>query len=506
MNLATFLIRNALVAPDTPAICFGSHVYRTHATLADRVSRLAQALCTKFNLLPGDRVAIVSKNRPEYLEVLYAAWHAGLVAVPINAKLHSNEIRYILEDVGTGICFFSPDNAAAMYEATNGLPITAIDVASADYDALFRHNPAPVTPRESDHIAWIFYTSGTTGKPKGAMLTNRNLLAMSACCLLDVDSKPPWNTLLHVAPMSHGSGLYAIPYTMRGGTHVVPESNGFDVAETYKLIEVWPDVSFFAAPTIVNRLAAYEQDADTQNLKAIVYGGAPMLVEDCIRALDRFGPKLVQLYGQGESPMTITALSFDEHANRNAPNWRSRLGSVGRPQSLVDVMIADGDDKALPTGEIGEILVRGDTVMAGYWNREDASAQTLRNGWLHTGDMGVFDDEGYLTLKDRSKDLIISGGHNIYPREIEEVLLQHQDVAEVSVIGRADPEWGETVVACIVTNTGGEISTSDLNDFCMARIARFKRPRRYRFLESLPKNNYGKVVKNDLRRMDQALD
>ena len=207
-----------------------------------------------------------------------------------------------------------------------------------------------------------------------------------------------------------------------------------------------------------------------------------------------------QIYGQGESPMTITTLSKQEMADRDHPRWVDRLASAGRPFACVEVMIADSDDRPLPAGETGEVLCRGDVVMPGYWRDPVASAATLKGGWLHTGDVGVFDREGYLTLKDRSKDVIISGGSNIYPREVEEVLLEHALVREVSVIGRPDPEWGEVVVAYVV----GEAQHSELDALCLNSIARFKRPRDYVFVSALPKNNYGKVLKTELRELDAA--
>ena len=223
-----------------------------------------------------------------------------------------------------------------------------------------------------------------------------------------------------------------------------------------------------------------------------------MYVEDALKALDRFGPRFAQIYGQGESPMTITTLSREDIADRDHPRWLARLGSVGRPYACLDVMVADANDKPLPAGETGEIICRGDVVMPGYWNNPEATAQTMRGGWLHTGDVGAFDAEGYLTLKDRSKDMIISGGSNIYPREVEEVLLKHAAVREVSVIGRPHPEWGEVVVAYVV----GGVKPAELDALCLDAIARFKRPKDYVFVDALPKNNYGKILKTELRELD----
>ena len=257
----------------------------------------------------------------------------------------------------------------------------------------------------------------------------------------------------------------------------------------------------FAAPTMVHRLVAHARKhaPALDGLKTIVYGGGPMYLQDITNALDAMGPRLAQIYGQGESPMTITALSKFHIGARDHPRYKERLGSVGIAQPPVEVRVADAKDQALPAGEIGEILVRGDTVMPGYWRNQDASMETLRNGWLHTGDVGSFDDDGFLTLRDRSKDMIISGGSNIYPREVEEVLLRHPSVSEVSVVGRPHAEWGEEVIAFVVVHDGSNVRELELDALCLDHIARFKRPKSYRFVLDLPKNNYGKVLKSELR-------
>jgi long-chain acyl-CoA synthetase len=268
--------------------------------------------------------------------------------------------------------------------------------------------------------------------------------------------------------------------------------------EIFRLFDAWPKSSMFAAPTMVKRLIESPADCNQTNIRTVVWGGAPMYVEDALRALDRFGPRFAQIYGQGESPMTITVLPKEDIAARAHPRWRERLASAGRPYACIEVMVADADDRPLPAGETGEILCRGDTVMAGYWRDAEATATTLRGGWLHTGDVGAFDADGYLTLKDRSKDVVISGGSNIYPREIEEVLLRHPAVREVSVIGRPDREWGEVVVAYVV----GAADAGELDALCLSAVARFKRPKDYVFVPSLPKNNYGKILKTELRERD----
>ena len=294
--------------------------------------------------------------------------------------------------------------------------------------------------------------------------------------------------------------MYGLPHIARGAVSVIPASGGVDGAEIGHLLNHWTGVSMFAAPTMVKRLAGDPDvtGANLDHLKAIIYGGAPMYLADLEEALDAFGPRLAQIYGQGETPMTITALSKAEHADRSHPRWREHMASVGFPRTDVEVRVVDEDDNPLPAGELGEVIVRGDVVMSGYWDQPEATAETLRNGWLHTGDIGTFDDEGYLTLHDRSKDLIISGGMNIYPREVEEVLLQQPGVRAVAVVGRPDPEWGEAVVAFVVAGPDRP-SIQDLDQACLDRIARYKRPKEYLFVDSLPTNNYGKVLKRELR-------
>jgi long-chain acyl-CoA synthetase len=235
-----------------------------------------------------------------------------------------------------------------------------------------------------------------------------------------------------------------------------------------------------------------------EGLRTVVYGGGPMYVADLLRALDVLGPRLAQIYGQGESPMTITALAKRFVNDRAHPRHLARIGSVGLPQSGVEVTVRDEAGRDLPTGGVGEVCVRGAVVMAGYWQNPEATAKALRDGWLWTGDLGAFDEEGFLTLKDRSRDLIISGGSNIYPREVEEALLTHPGVAEVSVVGRPDAEWGESVVAFVVAR-GAAPLPAELDAHCLQSIARFKRPKEYRFVAELPKNNYGKVLKTELR-------
>ena len=509
MNIATFLARSARTFPDRPAVSLGDTVWLSYGDLMQRVATMAGAFRHSLGLLPGDRVALAMVNCPQYVEIWYAAWHAGVTAVPINSKLHPKELEYILRDSGARACFASPGFTLALEGVRGELPKLerVIDVSSGDYRALYRAQPA-ISMHESgpEEVAWVFYTSGTTGRPKGVMLTHRNILSMSMAYFSAVDTIGMHDCVLHAAPMSHGSGMYNFPHMLVGANQVIPESGHFDAAEIFDLCRRWSGVTMFAAPTMVHRLVAHARShaPALEGLKTIVYGGAPMYLQGILSALDTLGPRFAQIYGQGESPMTITALSKAQLIDPNQPRYEERLASVGTAQPPVEVCVADAADRALPDGEIGEVLVRGETVMLGYWNNAQATAETLRNGWLHTGDVGSFDAEGFLTLRDRSKDMIISGGSNVYPREVEEVLLRHPAVSEVSVVGRPHPEWGEEVVAFVVVNEGATVLEHDLDALCLDHIARFKRPRNYRFVQGLPKNNYGKVLKTELRAQLQS--
>ena len=281
----------------------------------------------------------------------------------------------------------------------------------------------------------------------------------------------------------------------------MPVSKGFDPSEIEALARQIGNMCMFAAPTMIRRMLddAKQSGYRGEGLKTVVYGGGPMYVADIIEAVEIMGPRFVQIYGQGESPMTITALSRDLIADRSHPRWRDRLASVGVAQHPVDVIIADENGKELPNGQIGEILVAGTSVMKGYWRNEAATNTTLKGGWLWTGDLGEMDEDGFITLRDRSKDVIISGGTNIYPREVEEILLAHPGVSQASVVGKPDREWGEIVVAFVVLEKGHSVDDSVLDAHCNSMMARFKRPKQYVFLPDLPKNAYGKVLKTALR-------
>ncbi len=503
MNHASMLAKAADRYPDRPAISVGTTIVHTYGVLARRTAGLAAALRRDCGLQVGDRVAIVAKNCAEYLEAMYGCWWAGLAAVPVNAKLHPKEIAFILANSGTRVVIATPELADAVRSVTDETPSVerVVSTESAAYRDMVASDPMDYEPVPPEALAWLFYTSGTTGRPKGAMLTHRNLTVTVMNYFSDVDGIEPEDCMIHCAPMSHGSGIYALPHIARAANNVVPESGGYGVAETLELIAHWPGATFFFAPTMITRLITSEliAEADLTNLKTIVYGGAPMYLADTKRALDILGPKIVQIYGQGEAPMTITGLGKRVYRDREHPRWEAAIASAGYPRTDVEVRIVDDAGIPQPFGEVGEIICRGDIVMAGYWDNPTATATSLKDGWLWTGDVGVMDPDGLVTLKDRSKDMIISGGTNIYPREIEEILLTHPAVLECAVVGRPHPDWGEEVVAFVVPREGTSPTEADLDALCLENIARFKRPKLYRIVSALQKNNYGKILKTALR-------
>jgi long-chain acyl-CoA synthetase len=496
MNIANLLLAAARAFPDRPAISVGKDVVATYQRFVERVARLAGGLLQRCGGKPGARVGIVAANSPEYIEAMWAAWHAGLCIVPVNAKLHPREVEFILDNCATSVCFVD-----------DGDYRDNVVLGSREYEALLRATPIACQDVAPKDPAWLFYTSGTTGKPKGATLTHHNLLQMSLRNYADIDEVSSEDCILHVAPLSHASGLFSLFHAAKGSNQVIPESRGFHEDELAALVDHYRNCLLFLAPTMLNRFASHPATARmrTQNLKTLIYGGAPMYLEDLKRALARLGPCLWQGYGQGETPNTICYLSKAWHTRSDHPRYDAILSSVGIPRTGIQVRVVDGEDRELPPGEIGEVLVKSEVTMSGYWGNPEASAKALKGGWLHTGDLGVFDEQGFLTLKDRSKDVIISGGSNIYPREVEEVLLLHAGVLETSVVGRPSKEWGEEVVAFVVKKAGAHVAEADLDRLCLQNIARFKRPKAYFFIDALPKSNYGKILKRDLRERIQEL-
>ncbi len=498
MSLFSLLDHTATRFPDHGAVYQGLERVLTWRELKARALSMGAGIRARCRA--GDRVAIVSENCPEYVELMFSAWAAEAVIVPVNYKLHDKEVSQILEDADVSLVFASPKLLAGLPRTVATYGDKMVVIGDSAYSQMMSAGPVAVPSADPQALAWLFFTSGTTGRSKGAMLSHRNLMAATIAHLADIESLDERCSQLHVAPMSHGSGMYMLPSIARGARQVVPASGAFEPAEFLDLCDEHPGCGAFLAPTMIQRLRIAVEEGQrsrAKNLRNIVYGGGPMYVEELRKSTTVLGPVFSQIYGQGEAPVTITGMNQAAHVTDDD----AILGSVGWPRSGVEVRVTDSDGNDLPPGSIGEILCRGDVVMAGYWRNPAATAETLRDGWLHTGDMGSFDERGCLTLRDRSKDVVISGGSNIYPREVEEVLLLHPAVAKTSVVGRPDTEWGEVLIAFVVRAEGADVSSAELDAHCLDHIARFKRPKEYKFLDELPTSSYGKVLKSELRKL-----
>jgi long-chain acyl-CoA synthetase len=435
---------------------------------------------------------------------------AGLGVVPMNARLHPDEHAYMIGDSGARFLVYHEEFSS--HVATIRKHLTGVE----RFIAIGRGEPGdlsfeevqagrPATPPEAsiepDDLAWIFYTSGTTGRPKGAMLTHRNLLAMVQLMLLDLNPAVETDVLLHGAAITHGSGISIFHHIARGAASAFPASRSFEPRRIFEAIQRYRATTMFMAPTMIHVLttSGAHREYDLSSLHTVFYGGGPMYVEQQQAAVATFGPIFCQLFGQGEAPMACAALPKAEHLPGDDPVKLRRLASAGRETTGVRVRIVDDADREVPAGSPGEIVVRGDLVMKGYWNAPEASAETLRGGWLHTGDVGHLDADGYLYITDRKKDMIISGGANIYPRELEEVICAHPAVHEVAVIGVPDEKWGESVRAVVVLRPGARATEPEIVEHCRRHLASYKKPAAVEFLAELPKNAYGKILKRELR-------
>ncbi len=502
MHVPHLLFRSARRRPDSPLwLLEGGEI--SYGEGARRVARLAHALLDLVGR--GGRVAILSTNRFEGLETWLACGTAGIVPVPLNPRLHPDEYAFIVEDSGSRAFFYDTEYEPVVETLRDRcLEVDHWITFGPEYEALqeARLDEPPDVAIEPEEVAWLFYTSGTTGKPKGAMETHRNLLTMTQQFLLGVvPDAEAGDVMFHAAPISHGTCSCMLPHLAVGAANAFPLTRAFDAAAILDGFERYGVTSTFLAPTMIHMLlqSGEHRGRDLSRLKSVIYGGGPMHVELLREALAELGPVLVQVYGQGEAPMTIASLPKEEHVTEDDPLRLRRLASAGRELPAVRIAIFDDDDRPCAPCESGEIVVRSDLVMPGYWNRPAANAETLRGGWLHTGDVGYLDGDGYLYVTDRKKDLIISGGSNIYPREVEEVLVTHGAVSEAAVVGGPDEKWGESVIAHVVLRPGLSATEAELIEHCRSHLASYKKPARVEFVDTLPKSAAGKVLKRELR-------
>ncbi len=508
MNVGRLLSVSARRFPDRPAVKWGE-LTLTYEQLDRRSDALARGLLTA-GVTKGDRVGVFMRNRPELLEAMFACFKAGFCLVPLNSRFTPDEVAFHVADSGA-VAVLTDDECVDVV-ARAGLGGTTVVAAGgaappgvvAHEDLIAGADASLVAADvDRDDLAWLFYTSGTTGRPKGAMLTHGVLGFVTASWLADLTPLDERDVTLHAAPLSHGAGFHALAATARGALQVIPPDKHFDPAGILGHLGGEGVTNTWLVPTqivmLVDALAGSKPKLP--KLRRVVYGGAPFPPAHLREALELFGPVFVQLFGQGETPMTATALSVDDHLAAVSGDHPERLGSAGVARPGTDVRILGEDGTEVQPGELGEVCVRGGAVMLGYWNRPDATADTLRGGWLHTGDLGRMDEQGYVYLLDRAKDMIISGGSNVYAVEVEAALADHPAVREVAVIGLVDRTWGEIVTAVVVAEPGADPSTlrTQLAAHCTATLAGYKRPRRFVVRDHLPRNAYGKVLKRQLR-------
>lgn len=506
MNVAQAISRAARWYSTETAVVDGNRRL-TFRDVDERSNRLAQALLA-LDGTKGERVALLLRNCAEFLEVDWALAKANKVKVPLNTRLNPREWLYILQNSGaTTLVYhsaFAEFAEVVSQEGTDVRRLIRVGEGSGPgegyEDLLTRASPrSPDIPISPDDINFILYTSGTTGRPKGAVGTHLSRLAATRNMLSDELDLRRGDAMLHVAPLTHGSGSKMLAYWIRGGRSVMLDH--FDPELTLWTIEKEHITGTFLVPTMINALVEVAQARrfKTSSLRNVTYGGAPISPDRIRQAIDTFGQVFVQVYGSCEAPHPVLCLRREEHVVDGSEQSVRRLRSAGHEVVGVEVKLVDDAGREVEDGEVGELVVRGDNVMAGYWKNEVATAEVLRDGWYFTGDMGWRDEHGFITITDRKRELIISGGMNIYPAEVEDAISSHPAVAEVAVIGVPDPFWGEAVKAFVVLRPGHTLSEEELIDYCRGRIASYKKPRFVEFVHELPKGASGKILKRELR-------
>ena len=513
MNLSHFLRQAARRYPGEIGLVWGEAAW-TWAELDRRVDGMAAALAAR-GVAKGDRVLVQSKNCNQLFESMFACFRLGAVWVPTNFRQAPAEVAYLAEASGASamICGRDfPDHGAAAREAARDIAF-AVSIGPSgfgeEYDALVERHlgdaPFEAASVEHDDPCWFFFTSGTTGRPKAAVLTHGQMGFVVTNHLCDLmPGTTSADASLVVAPLSHGAGIHQLAQVARAAKSVLLAKDRFDADEVWSLVERWRVTNMFTVPTIVKMLTEHPTvDAhDHSSLRYVIYAGAPMYREDQKHALRKLGKVLVQYFGLGEVTGNISVLPPALHEAEDGPGVRA--GTCGYERTAMQVSIQDEQGRELASGETGEICVCGLAVFAGYYNNPEANAKAFRNGWFRTGDLGHVDTQGFLFITGRASDMYISGGSNVYPREVEEKLLQHPAVAEAAIVGVPDRTWGEIGVAAVVLRPGAALGERDLLAWMEDKVARYKLPKRVFFWDELPKSGYGKVTKKIVREELEA--
>ncbi|WP_310183747.1 acyl-CoA synthetase [Mesorhizobium sp. BE184] len=508
MNLAQFLSQSARRNPDEIGFVWRDSQW-TWREMEARVNAFAAALRDEYGVAKGDRVLIQSANSNQMFESMFACFRLGAVWVPANYRQSPDEVAYLAKASGARgmICGAGfAGHARACREAAQSLEfVVAIGEADfgPDYDSLVERHMGETVPAvavDRDDPCWFFYTSGTTGRPKAAVLTHGQMAFVVTNHLCDLmPGTTHKDASIVVAPLSHGAGVHQLAQVAHGVKTIILPTDKMDVPTVWSLVETWRVSNIFTVPTIVKLLVedASVDRFDRSSLRYMIYAGAPMYRADQKRALEKLGPVLVQYFGLGEVTGNITVLPPAFHSLEDGPD--ARIGTCGFERTGMEVQVQDDEGNALAAGETGEICTIGPAVFAGYYDNPDANAKAFRNGWFRTGDLGHMDENGFVYITGRSSDMYISGGSNIYPREIEEKILAHPEISEVAVLGVPDPMWGEVGVAVCVARAGANPDPRDIQSWLETRISRYKMPKRFIFWAEMPKSAYGKITKKMIR-------
>jgi fatty-acyl-CoA synthase len=507
MNLAHFLRQSARRHAGETACVWGGQTW-TWAQLDRRVNAMAAALAAR-GIRKGDRILVQSKNCNQMLESMFVCFRLAAVWVPTNFRLTPEEVAYLAKASGAAamICGNDfPQHASAACAAAPSIRLVVSIGPSAfaeDYESLltaFDGQSAPTAAVAHDDPCWFFFTSGTTGRPKAAVLTHGQMAFVVTNHLSDLmPGTTHRDASLVVAPLSHGAGIHQLVQAARGAKTVLLSADRFDPEEAWRLVERWRVSNMFTVPTILKMLTEHPavDRYDHASLRYVIYAGAPMYREHQKQALAKLGKVIVQYFGLGEVTGNITVLPAQLHELEDGAGVR--LGTCGYERTGMQISIQDETGRELPAGETGEICVCGPAVFAGYYDNPEANAKAFRDGWFRTGDLGYLDAEGFLYITGRASDMYISGGSNVYPREIEEKVLMHPAVAEAAIVGVPDITWGEVGIAICVLRPQAKLNEPELLAWLESKVARYKLPKRVFFWEELPKSGYGKITKKLIR-------
>jgi acyl-CoA synthetase (AMP-forming)/AMP-acid ligase II len=511
MNIGLHLVRAVKRYPDRIAILdYDSGKKFTYAQFNERVNRLANGLLG-LGVKKGDRIAMLMPNCYQALESDAACYKTGIIKVPLNARLSIVEMVQQLNNSEAHALIFHPsfmkqilENRAQMQTVKRFIVLSNATADMIDFESILAGSSVaePVADVGEDDLYWLQYTSGTTGVLKAAMISHGNALVKYRQILMTNGVHPPFPVVYaYIAPVTHVAGVYILPVLISGGTNVLLNMNPFTPKGLLEIIEKERVTGIYLIPVMINMLLNYPdlKKYDCSSLKIINYGTAPLAPERIRKAVEAFGPIMMQGYGQTESCAITSTLDPEDHITNGDPIREKRLASAGTPLVEAEVRIVDEEGKDLPAGEVGEIILRGDFVMKGYWKEPERTADTIKNGWLYTRDMGYLDEGGYLFLTDRKSDMIISGGFNIYPTEVENALMEHKAVFEAAAVGVPDEVWGEAVKAVVVLKPGAKATEAELIEHCKERLASFKKPKSVDIVESLPKSPVGKILRRVVR-------